>query len=172
MTKTPWHIEQVPVRDSLQWNQDWAQQVFESAGELQRKEQPQMSIASWTYPRGSGQTSRQMIAAPEYALYIVGGEDTNYFTKLAKNLGRGDLHIQKLAGILSGYRLRSRLDGTIFGGMVLDHALTMSDGEKRELLMATRGCRFRTSDWMNPEPNYIEQGTDEWIVTVAPIEPE
>lgn len=171
MTEKLWDGPKIPVRDRAMWRKDWVQDAFVSAAELRNRDRMSRPIARWTYRRGSGQTSRQMIAAPIDALYIVGaGSNARYYDDLRRHLGRGDLRIENISRVVDGgHRIYL---GSLIGGLVIDHAVMLSDHDCSALHYLMRSCAFHTRDWMNPEPKYIEQGTDKWIVTVAPIEPE
>ena len=76
--------------------------------------------------RGTGRTTRQMLAAPLKAVYVcVNEQDTRrYARELARKINRGDLEL------VGPSWLGDKWEGRILSGLVLDHA-----------------CRFTSRQW-------------------------
>jgi len=71
--------------------------------------------------RGTGQTSRQMLAAPIGATFVVKDGMSDYAIQLSHMLGRGDLTIVWESAILRSTRT--------WGAVVVDHAVTLSEAD-------------------------------------------
>lgn len=74
--------------------------------------------------RGTGETTRQMKAAPNDAVFIWCNGALSYPKHLANQLGRNDLKIVGPEWLTS-----DRWRGLELTGIVVDHALTMSSRE-------------------------------------------
>ncbi len=72
-------------------------------------------------PRGNGETTRQMEAAPKWAVFVWCNGQTDYPRLLAQKIGREDLQIQ------SPMWLEERWRGITLTGVVVDHAARLTD---------------------------------------------
>lgn len=84
--------------------------------------------------RGSGRTTKQMLQAPQGALYIWVNDHLYYPKELAKELGRDDLTI--ISPNLLGYQR-----GRQYPAVILDHACRLNEGQFyafQELLIRSR----------------------------------
>ena len=77
--------------------------------------------------RGDGETSRQMLAAPQGAVFVWNNNHIAYAKALARRLGREDLVVVRLEW-LTGNAWR----GTTLTGLVIDHAagLTVEQADR------------------------------------------
>lgn len=68
--------------------------------------------------RGTGRTTKQMLDAPQGAVFVWCNSDTYYPKALARKLGRIDLRVQPLSWLT-----HKNVVGRRFTGFVLDHAI-------------------------------------------------
>ena len=71
--------------------------------------------------RGTGETTRQMEAAPKGAVFVWCNGNADYPRLLARKIGRDDLQIQ------SPRWLEERWRGITLTGVVVDHAARLTD---------------------------------------------
>ena len=82
--------------------------------------------------RGTGRTTRQMLAAPQGAVFVSAHVGTvSYDKALALKHGRSDLKIVPPVWLTGG-----RWVGLRFTGIVVDHAASLSEGEQAWLQRA------------------------------------
>jgi len=74
--------------------------------------------------RGTGRTTRQMVAAQKEAIYIWANNQLAYPARLASAIGRNDLRIVSPEWITEG-----RFRGLELSGLVLDHATRLNTDE-------------------------------------------
>lgn len=77
--------------------------------------------------RGTGRTTRQMLAAPQGAIYVSYG-NVDYYRDLARKHGREDLKIYSDGQFTP--RDAHRFYGRTFSGIVLDHAISEFGSDK------------------------------------------
>jgi hypothetical protein len=77
--------------------------------------------------RGTGKTTKQMQDAPPKAIYVWCNRHLDYPKNLARKLGREDLEIVSQSFIDMG-----RWRGRVFSGIVLDHALELTERQEYE----------------------------------------
>ena len=88
----------------------------------------EVEAAAVSGDRGSGRTSEQMLADPQWAVFVWCNEQLIYPRQLAKRLHRRDLRIVGPSWLEDeGWR------GSSFSAVVLDHALRLTDGQRRGL---------------------------------------
>ena len=83
--------------------------------------------------RGTGATTRAMMAAPKGAVFVWCNDKTDYAIRLARKIGREDLRI------VSPAWLEDRWHGLDPPGIVVDHAAQLTDRQ----LAATRALMRR-----------------------------
>lgn len=80
-------------------------------------------------PRKTGQTSRQMRAAPQWATFVCPSDAKFYYADLAVRLGRGDLTIVPL------YWLDRAFPRTTGRALVIDHAARLNERQAQVVRM-------------------------------------
>lgn len=78
--------------------------------------------------RGTGETTKQMLRAPNYAVYVWCNARLGYPKSLAAYLGRDDLYI-----VSPTFLDIERIRGRRFSGFVIDHALDMTQDQREAL---------------------------------------
>jgi hypothetical protein len=89
--------------------------------------------------RGIGTTTKQLKDAPQKALFIWCNNSLYYPCHLANDLGRKDLQI-----VGPGWIFDKRGLGRDFTAVVIDHALTLSGGERDRFWELVRLIRIKT----------------------------
>ena len=88
--------------------------------------------------RGVGNTTRQMQAAPQKAVFIWLNHRTHYPRDLAREIGRDDLEI-----VSPDWLSDRRWAGRELSGIILDHAAALTN-EQWDLLHIVRQTRVRS----------------------------
>jgi len=82
--------------------------------------------------RGTGRTTKQMLDAPQGAIFISGNRAmTTYDTHLSQKHGRADLKV-----VAPYWLTELRWQGMTLTGIVVDHAARLSEAEKHALVSA------------------------------------
>lgn len=77
--------------------------------------------------RGTGKTTKQMLAAPTHSIFVWCNDRLDYPKRLAREIGRLDLQI------VSPRWLEERWLGLMLTGIVIDHAIELTEKQQRLL---------------------------------------
>ena len=87
--------------------------------------------------RGTGRTTKQLASAPQGAVYIWCNSHLHYPKTLARELGRGDLRIERPSWLDHPTACDTRILG-----LVVDHAACLTERQRHSLaILRARGIK-------------------------------